>query len=381
MRKINFFQKIMKVIINCDGITKKDLAKELDFTTAGITKIVNELIELKLIKEKTYAESTGGRKPIILGLNEKKIGEILGVNLAPKSIELSISDINGKNFKSNIINIDEKMNIFVILEKNIEKLLKENPKIKIISFVLNGLVDSQNGISIFSPHYNWKNLNLKKYYEEKFNIPVVVENDVRAMALAEKIFGNCKKNKDFVVLNISEGIGCSLYINDILYYGSGFISGEIGHIVIDKNSNQRCSCGRYGCFESEISTLSLINKLKIIFPNEGHINMAWIIENIKSKNLEVLKVIDEVIKKMTIGIDMIISIINPEKIMIVGELFKEKIMLKKLIKNVGEVVLEEQKCEIIKSKFQENVGIYSAVALVNYNIFTDEKLLKKILKF
>lgn len=65
--------------------------------------------------------------------------------------------------------------------------------IRIISVVMNGLVDSEKGVSIFSPHYNTKNIPIVERFQKKFNKKVYVENDVRVMALVEKTFGECKK--------------------------------------------------------------------------------------------------------------------------------------------------------------------------------------------
>ena len=126
---------------------------------------------------------------------------------------------------------------------------------------MNGMVDSENGISIFSPHYNWKNINLKRRFEDRFRVKVFVENDVRAMALTEKIFGSCKDNQNFVVMNIGDGVGGSIFLNDAPYHGYGSISGELGHMVVRRNSSEKCSCGKKGCLETEVSNVAIIKKI------------------------------------------------------------------------------------------------------------------------
>ena len=71
---------------------------------------------------------------------------------------------------------------------------------------MNGLVDCEKGISIFSPHYKTKNIPIVEIFEKKFQKKVFIENDVRAMALAEKVYGVCKENHNFVVLNVEDGV-------------------------------------------------------------------------------------------------------------------------------------------------------------------------------
>lgn len=388
MRKNSIKIKTLELIKNSNGISRSELAKELDITPAGVGKIVNRFLENEIIEETSVGVSTGGRRPLILKINEKKIGEILGVSLAPRFIQIVIGDINGKILKNKKYSLKKRLlekehNILELTEKLIERELKKRKDVSIISVVINGMVDSENGISIFSPHYNWKNINLKKRFEEKFKIKVFVENDVRAMALTEKIFGSCKENQNFVVMNIGDGVGGSIFLNDTLYHGYGSMSGELGHMVVRRNSSEKCSCGKRGCLETEVSNVAIIKKitsqirlnnyssLKNILIEKGTLTINDVLKGVTEKDMLTFNIVIDAIYTIANAIDVIISVINPEKIVLFGEIFQNRFLFETLVSEIKKVTLDEQYYEIKRSNFYRNIYEIAPLAVVSYKIFKE----------
>ena len=388
MRKNSIKIKTLELIKNSNGISRSKLAKELDITPAGVGKVVNRFLENGIIEETSVGVSTGGRRPLILKINEKKIGEILGVSLAPRFIQMVIGDISGKILKSKKYSLKKRLlekehNILELTEKLIEREIKKNSDISIISVVMNGMVDSENGISIFSPHYNWKNINLKKRFENRFRVKVFVENDVRAMALTEKIFGSCKENQNFVVMNIGDGVGGSIFLNDAPYHGYGSISGELGHMVVRRNSPEKCSCGKKGCLETEVSNVAIIKKitsqiklnnyssLKNILIEKGALTINDILKGVAEKDMLTFNIVIDAINMIATAIDGIISVINPEKIVLFGEIFQNRFLFETLVNEIKKVTLDEQYYEIKKSEFSKNIYEIAPLAVVSYKIFKE----------
>ncbi|WP_294725294.1 ROK family transcriptional regulator [uncultured Fusobacterium sp.] len=388
MRKNSIKIKTLELIKNSNGISRSELAKELDITPAGVGKVVNRFLENGIIEETSVGVSTGGRRPLILKINEKKIGAILGVSLAPRFIQIVIGDISGKILKDKKYSLKKRLlekehNILELTEKLIEREIKKNRDISIISVVMNGMVDSENGISIFSPHYNWKNINLKKRFENRFRVKVFVENDVRAMALTEKIFGSCKENQNFVVMNIGDGVGGSIFLNDAPYHGYGSISGELGHMVVRRNSPEKCSCGKKGCLETEVSNVAIIKKitsqiklnnyssLKNILIEKGALTINDILKGVAEKDMLTFNIVIDAINMIATAIDGIISVINPEKIVLFGEIFQNRFLFETLVNEIKKVTLDEQYYEIKKSEFSKNIYEIAPLAVVSYKIFKE----------
>ena len=388
MRKNSIKIKTLELIKNSNGISRSELAKELNITPAGVGKVVNRFLENGIIEETSVGVSTGGRRPLILKINEKKIGAILGVSLAPRFIQIVLGDISGKILKSKKYSLKKRLlekehNILELTEKLIEREIKKNSDISIIYVVMNGMVDSENGISIFSPHYNWKNINLKKRFENRFRVKVFVENDVRAMALTEKIFGSCKENQNFVVMNIGDGVGGSIFLNDAPYHGYGSISGELGHMVVRRNSPEKCSCGKKGCLETEVSNVAIIKKitsqiklnnyssLKNILIEKGALTINDILKGVAEKDMLTFNIVIDAINMIATAIDGIISVINPEKIVLFGEIFQNRFLFETLVNEIKKVTLDEQYYEIKKSEFSKNIYEIAPLAVVSYKIFKE----------
>lgn len=383
MKKENIKLKILELIKEKGGISRIDISREFDITPAAVGKIVNEFLEDESIKEMTEGESTGGRRPLLLSINKEKIGQILGIYFAPTFVQITSGDIEGKVFSTKKYRLgDLGSDILIEAESLIEKELEKNKKIKTISVVMNGLVDSEKGISIFSPHYNTKNNPIVERFQKRFNKKVYLENDVRVMAIVEKVFGECKKNYNFVVLNVEEGVGGSIYLNDMLYHGYGSMSGELGHMVVKRNSLEKCSCGKRGCLETEVSNRAIIKKimaqirinnqyssLKKVLDEGRVLEIRDVLKAVEERDMLSISVTNEATQYIAHALDMIISVINPEKIILYGEVFQNEYIFKNLLKEIGKVTLDEQNYQIKRSKFYERIYEIAPLALGNYLVF------------
>ncbi|MGL4628039.1 ROK family transcriptional regulator [Cetobacterium sp.] len=373
--------RILEMIKNKNRICRKKIAEELELTPAAITKSIDPLLQCGVVLEAAQRESTGGRRAIDLSLNKYWVGKILGISLTPTSVITSVGNIEGEIFRTNRYKIDESEELISYLEEIIEIELEKESEIKVISMAITGLINSENGVILFSPHYKRKKINIKERVEKKFGISVLVENDVRAMALTERYFGTAKDSENYVVLNVSEGIGSSIFMNGDLLSGHGFISGEIGHVVMDRSSLRRCSCGKRGCLEAEASNAAIINRLvsmiklnnysslKEKLKAEGSIDILDVLKGVKERDFLSTKVSTEAMVIIAHSIDMIISLVNPEKIVLVGEIFKENLLLNTLKLELQKVTLEEQKYDLVVSETLNEMHVYNPISVVRHNLF------------
>lgn len=383
MKIENLKLKILELIKAKNGISRIDISREFGITPAAVGKVINEFLEKKIIIEEREGESSGGRKPSLLNINKDKIGNILGVYFAPTFVQVTIGDIDGNIISTRRYRLgDLGGDIVGSTEEIIEKELTKNKDIEVISVVMNGLVDSERGVSIFSPHYNTKNISIVERFQKKFRKKVYLENDVRVMALVEKVFGECRDNQNFVVLNVEEGVGGSIYLNDMLYHGYGSMSGELGHMVVKRNSLEKCSCGKKGCLETEVSNRAIIKKimaqirinnqyssLKKVLDEGKKLEIKDVLEGVEGRDMLSLSVVGEAIQYIAYALDMIISVINPEKIILYGEFFQNKYIFKSLLNEIGKITLDEQNYQIKRSKFYEKIYEIAPLALGNYLIF------------
>lgn len=384
-------EEILKIIKEKKAISRLELAEIFDLTPARISKIIKSLLDKEIILEKNIGVSTGGRPPVILTINEKIFGEVLGLNLAPKNIFLTVGQISGEISKRKKYSLEKIQgeDILSFIEKLIANTLSAEKKIGVITVIVTGFVNHEKGICIMSPHYKWKNFNIVKHLEDKFHIPVLLEHDVRAMALTEKQIGACRNTDDFVIFNINEGIGTCSCIDGNIYRGYNSMAGEMGHIVINTSSIRKCSCGKRGCLEAESSNTAIINRitsdikigkysmLKDILSKKGALDIDDILLGVKKRDFLAIQVTTEAVEYLAQGLNILVSIIDPEKIILVGDIFTSKFLMDTLKFELNKFSLEFQKCIIEPTKLGDELFYYSPIAVVTKNIFENKEFTKK----
>lgn len=113
-----------------------------------------------------------------------------------------------------------------------------------------GYVDRRQGIHVWGPHVGGP-VPLAAAVIQATKLPVAVENDANAAALAELRLGAASGHSSAVVVNLGTGIGGGVIAGGVVYRGRGF-AGEIGHLVLDPDGPE-CECGRRGCWEKYVS--------------------------------------------------------------------------------------------------------------------------------
>lgn len=112
-------------------------------------------------------------------------------------------------------------------------------------------IDYRNGYVVETSNIlSLNDLPVRDLLNERLNLPVYLENDANAAALAEHELGAGRGHDDMIYVTISTGIGGALILNGKLYRGMHGMAGEVGHMFISDSTGYPCSCGVTGCVES-----------------------------------------------------------------------------------------------------------------------------------
>ena len=368
-------------------LTRAKIAKSLNISAPTVSKIVDNLIKNNYILETEKAMSSGGKRATKLVFN-KEIGFTISVDLSKKNIIIAQLD-----FESNIINryvgfkiIHTDINILDKIISEI-KLFLNKFQIKLInddktnnfgniSIGVPANIDRFSGTIISAPLFrNWLNLNLKEYIENVFRVPVFVENIVNLSAIGENQFGAGKKIDNLVFFEISNGIGAGIIIENSLFNGSTNSAGEIG-FTVNKLEDLKFKYNIKGKLEKEISienieknVVKLINKGKktmiidLVNKDLSEIDINIIFEAASEGDLFANEIINEVIGKIAIVVINTILILNPQLIIIGGQIsstpsINELVIkpLKKIVKNILPFNAPKIKIALLG----ENAGILGA---------------------
>ncbi|GAB6098357.1 ROK family protein [Halanaerocella petrolearia] len=393
MKQLNV-SLIMECIREKGPISRADIAEITDLTPASVSKLTKKLINKDFIQESGLGKSSGGRPPVLLELNPEA-GYIIGVNLGPEILEVIITNLEAEILISNSKNLENLEQdyvleeLFDLIHLTIKESKIEQEVLIGIGMAVHGLVNSETGVSLFAPHYNWKDVPVKKLIEDEFNLPTFIDNDVRAMALGEQWFGIAKKTDNFITINISNGIGSGIVIDDQLYQGFNYSAGEIGHIVVD-NDGPRCSCGNYGCLESLASNPQIVNRAQKVIKQGAKTKILELANN-KLDNITVKtvclaanqgdeiaqQILKEVGRYLGMGIAYLLNILNPEIIVIVGDIIMAQDYVFDSIKetiNIKSLDVPAQNIEILSTKLDNQAATIGGVTLVLKELFTGPDL-------
>ena len=382
---------ILNVVREHGLISRAEIAKLTKLTPPTVTNLVGELIDTKLVIETDLGESTGGRKPILLSINSSAF-HVVGVYAGPKKVKAVAATLDGNV----VTQAEAKYEVNPTAEQFLKTLADvietvirgADPKMESILGVgvgMHGLVDSEQGISIFAPHLNFRNIAIKGYLEDKFNLPVEVENDIRAQAIGESWFGQGKCVPNFILFRVGTGVGAGIILDHQLYRGTSYTAGEIGHTTIDING-PKCSCGNYGCLETMVGGAALAGRAqqairlgkKSILEEmcQGDIDLidGKMLYLAASKEDQVAKdVLEDTGRYLGIGIANLINILNPSLIILSGGVLgSADYLMDSLRKTVERRALAKpaQAVSIVLSELGENAIAIGAFTLLLKKIFT-----------
>ncbi len=227
-------EAILNYIRRYGPTSKATIAKQTGITAPTVSTICSHLLKRKLIREYGEEKAYIGRPSTLLQFN-KNIEFMLIVHIRTHNLFFYTVDLGSEILRQERISIIGKDPEAILedISEGIKRALEEDTgKIKSIGIVMRGPVDSQQGISIYSPHGKWSNVPFKYILEERFHLPVYVDNDVRALTIGEYYYGKGQNATNLLVVKFSYGLGSAFLYNGELYRGFNDSSGELGYMVI-----------------------------------------------------------------------------------------------------------------------------------------------------
>lgn len=142
------------------------------------------------------------------------------------------------------------------LQRAVQSVLDAVPEVSGVGVGTAGLVHWPEGDIEFAANHGHRRLKLRRNLEDVCGLPVVVDNDANAAAWAEASAGECT-DQGLLFLAVGTGLGSGFVMNGQLMRGHHGRGAELGHVVVDRESQEKCSCGLIGCLEALASGLAL----------------------------------------------------------------------------------------------------------------------------
>lgn len=245
-----------RLILNClrreGGLSRVEIAAMTGLSPAAVTGVTAELINEGMLVEGKGMQSTGGRKPIPLSIDYRQHWSV-GFKLMPDRVEGTLTDLSTQPIGACDVPLSSRdpEAVAAAIEEGVATLLQRqngnSDKLVGIGVAMPGLIDVNRGLCLEFHDFGWANVPIAELIAARTSVPVWVDNDVNAFAIAQQLFGYGRTRGSALVLVISAGVGAALIFNGQIHRGARFAAGEIGFLRRDKDSwatNDRLSWNR-----------------------------------------------------------------------------------------------------------------------------------------
>lgn len=254
MRRTN--RQLILSIIQKEPVSRSEIAEKTGLTRASVTIITEELIREGLVREERAQGRGVGRHPVSLAI----CGDALyfgGISVHRQWLEVGVIDLAGHIVTQHRLEVCNGEPKAMLLEAC--RLLQTQPlPLHSVGISAPGPLDHHTGEILTPPNFaNWHHLPVMKIVQDAADCPIIIEQDVNAMALEEMYFSSTGNLKSFCILLVDSGVGFSAVADGLLLRGANGRGFELGHtaLVLD---GLPCSCGNRGCLERYLSVDALL---------------------------------------------------------------------------------------------------------------------------
>jgi glucokinase-like ROK family protein len=311
----------------------------LNKSTVG--SLLTQLQSWGFVKESGRSDPRPGRPGVLIDLNPDA-GRLIGVEIGVGFISVVVTDLKAQAIWRQKVETDSQVALTQtqILEQA-ERLVYQAIEATAHAGYLFGigvgvpaLIDHTTGTLLFAPNLKWSNVPLRDQWQERFGVPVMVENDANASALGEQMLGVAKQVDNFVYLSAGVGLGGGVIIGGKLYGGVGGFAGEVGHMTLEPDG-PLCNCGNRGCWETLVGPVAIVQRVRQaaaqgrapallalgeVNGNANAIRLEHVLHAAAQGEPAVLDALDKVGRYLGIGIANLVNTFNPSLVVLGGAL-------------------------------------------------------------
>lgn len=390
---------ILRLILNQGPLSRLTLARQTGLSPAALTVLTGALLEegllIELADEREENIVRVGRRSVPLDLNTQA-GLTLGIHITPRVVRLGLVNLKGEIVDQERLgppgeNPYEAIDLITATSRDL--ISRSEARMIGVGVGAVGLVEREKGINLRALSLHWQNVPIKAKLEAGLSLPVLVDNNVRGMALAELLFGygRSHKYKNIAVIYIGTGVGGGIVIDDELYWGSGAAAGEIGHMIVDQNG-PACYCGAQGCveqFAGEAALLkaaqtaandpqSLLNRM--VEDDPAQLTIEHLIRAAEEGDPAAVEIIQRAGRATGTAAANIFRVLSPDTVIIAGRISRAPGLFMDIVRaEAGRSgIAPESEARITTSSLGDNIGLVGAAALsLREYLFTPRLALAK----
>lgn len=366
-------QIVLNYIRDRSPISRAEIARQTELHRSTVSVIVGELIEDGLVVEMGEGDSTGGRRPTLFQLKTGTPAAI-GIDLTPRITTIALADLAGNLLDKESFSTSPDLSFMSdqIVDRTKRMLGRQSASDLAIGMSVPGLVDQAAGKIFHIPYFDWRNWEICARLEAETGLPVTVENDANATALAELWFGQERLHRPdtFLMVLVGEGIGTGIIFDGQVYRGEKGAGGEFGHMIAGSDAPVECSCGSRECWEAYASEKALLARYRNLLEKDdlkqGHIDIDDIIELALNGEKHAIAAMRETVHYLGNGISNLIVGLSPQVVVVSGRITRAWNLYKDELHRVAErnVLAGLPQTVLMPSSLGDSPTLIGAVGLV-----------------
>ena len=242
---------VLRLIGRHGPISRADIARQVGVSPGTITALARNLIEAGIVTPVEQALPRGGRPAELLGL-VGSAAVAVGAKVANDHLAIVCAELDGTMSASTTVPFDAVAgNPFAMLAELLEPHVAAASTGQLllgIGLGLPGFEDPYGSGVVQAPLLGWRHLPLGEHLTRALGVPVLVDNDVNTLAVAESLYGIGRGFDHFLTVTLGRGVGMGIVVDGELYRGARGAAGEFGHV--DAGGDALCACGKRGCLET-----------------------------------------------------------------------------------------------------------------------------------
>jgi predicted NBD/HSP70 family sugar kinase len=335
---------IYELIRKQPSISKIELLEQTKLSVTTLTRMLEELCDMRLILEAGFGVSSGGRKPILYQTNAS-YGYMFGLEISRTYSMLLLCDMHLNKLDSRKWGMNEGMTPKVLLEE-ISYTVRNMLAVQGISMdaVLGmgigavGPLDRLAGIIIdplHFPAYGWRNIPICKLFETEFDFPIILDNGSN-MAIMGEYWAS--RNRDYQhMLYIHAGIGLrsAIMAGGKVVYGTVDMEDSIGQMIIQSDGLRLRETGNFGSLENYATIYALEKQAQTRLKqgrksvlqqiNDSHkdpdrITFDQLVHAFLQQDPLAVELFTQAATYFGIGLSNLLNILHPQKVILGGPL-------------------------------------------------------------
>jgi predicted NBD/HSP70 family sugar kinase len=360
-------QIVLNYVREREPISRATIAREAALQRSTVSEIIEALTGEGLVEEIGEGESTGGRRPTLLRL--RTVGAIaIGVNVTPTYTTVASSDLAGVVVQQEAFPTDPAPERTFSRIIEIIRRFSEQGAIEGVGVSIPGLVTPGTGKVIFVPYFKWRDLPIAETISQATGLPVTIDNDANAVALAELWFGlpEIRDARDFIFVLVADGVGTGIIFDGQVYRGVRGAAGEFGHMIVGSDAPVPCSCGNDDCWEAFASERAATARYRKLTGASKAPDFETLIDRALTGEPEAKTALTETARYLAIGISNLVVGFSPEAVIVGGAITRawpliEKTLTEKIERSVRRGL---PSARIVRSTLNGDPTLMGALSLV-----------------